>query len=70
MCPQNCVLLGIVGNWQDFLLEEISDEEERALRRHERSGRPLGNANFIKSLEKRLERILRPQKPGPKKRSN
>lgn len=61
-------LLGIVGNWQAFLSEDIPDEEVNALRRHERSGRPLGNETFIESLENRLERILRPQKPGPKKK--
>ena len=63
-------LLGIAGDWQDFLTDEISDEEVNALRHHERNGRPLGNENFIGTIEKKLERILRPQKPGPKKEGN
>jgi len=33
---------------------------------NERTGRPLGGENFVKKLEKILERILIPQKPGPK----
>jgi len=61
-------LLEIVGNWGDFLSEDIAEEEVNELRRHERSGRPLGSESFIERVEKRLGRILRPQKPGPKKK--
>jgi putative transposase len=39
------------------------------LHRHARTGRPLGSEDFIKSIEARLGRVLRPQKPGPKARS-
>ena len=37
-------------------------------RAHERTGRPLGEEAFLASLEQDLGRILRRQKPGPKKR--
>jgi putative transposase len=58
-------LLAIVGNWGEFL--SLSDEEElKLLRRHERSGRPLGNDNFVDRLEVELTRMLRPLKRGPK----
>jgi putative transposase len=36
-------------------------------REHERTGRVLGDDDFQKRLEKKLGRILRRQKPGPKK---
>jgi REP-associated tyrosine transposase len=58
-------LLAIVGNWREFL--SLSDEEElKLLRRHERSGRPLGNDNFVGRMEAELTRTLRPLKRGPK----
>lgn len=58
-------LLAIVGNWREFL--SLSDEEElKLLRRHERSGRPLGNDNFVDRIEADLTRMLRPLKRGPK----
>ncbi len=36
------------------------------IRRHAKSGRPLGRDRFIKGLEDRLGRILRIQRSGPK----
>jgi putative transposase len=60
-------LLAIVGNWGEFL--SLSDEEElKLLRRHERSGRPLGNDNFVDRIEAELTRMLRPLKRGPKQK--
>jgi putative transposase len=40
-------LLEIVNDWQGFLAGGISDEEYKTLRKHERTGRPLGNTKFI-----------------------
>ena len=58
-------LLAMIGNWQEFL--SLSEKDELALlKRHERTGRPLGNESFIDRLEGELARPLRPQKPGPK----
>jgi len=58
-------LLEIVKDWQGFLT--LTDEEELALlKRHERSGRPLGEVSFVERLEKKVERLLRPAKRGPK----
>jgi len=36
------------------------------MRKHEQTGRPLGSDNFVVKMERILDRILRPQKPGPK----
>jgi putative transposase len=47
-------LLQIVADWRKFLADRISDEEYIILRRHERSGRPLGNNKFISRLEEKV----------------
>jgi REP-associated tyrosine transposase len=56
----------MVGDWHSFL-SLSSSEELDLMQRHEKSGRPLGAAAFVEGLEEKLGRILRPQKPGPKK---
>jgi putative transposase len=62
-------LLDIVGDWEEFLSEEVEKAEADALRRCERTGRPLGSESFMVWLEGLLGRRLRRQKPGPKPRS-
>jgi len=59
-------LLSIVGNWRDFL-SLSSEDEMTTFRKHERSGRPLGDESFVDNIEALLKRTLRPQKPGPKR---
>lgn len=60
-------LLSIVGNWGNFL-RLSSEEEMTTFRKHERSGRPLGEEVFVDHIEVLLARTLRPQKPGPKQK--
>ena len=59
-------MLGEIGDWERYLALEVDEEEAALMRRHERTGRPMGNASFIARLEKQLDRVLRPQKGGPK----
>jgi putative transposase len=59
-------LLDVAGDWAPFLSTGCSDEESEALRRHERTGRPLGSDSFLSRLEATLGRPIRRQKPGPK----
>jgi len=61
-----CEIAGV--DWEEFLREGMKRGEANLLRQHERTGRPLGSENFVKRLERRLERALRPQKRGPKPR--
>jgi len=49
--------------------EPSQRDDAEPLRRHERTGRPLGGAGFVEQLEKALGRVLRRQKPGPKPRA-
>jgi putative transposase len=56
----------MVDDWKAFLRSAMPEEELRALREHGRTGRPLGSSAFLDRLEKRVGRVLKPQKPGPK----
>jgi putative transposase len=60
-------LLSIIPDWRELLASDLSEEEYETLRLHERTGRPLGSDDFVEELEKRTARVLRRQKPGPKK---
>jgi len=60
-------LLALAKNWRRLLTSAATEEEVQALREHEGTGRPLGDDAFQKRLEKKLGRVLRRQKPGPKK---
>ncbi|MBI3014649.1 MAG: transposase, partial [Candidatus Tectomicrobia bacterium] len=59
-------LLEIVGDWKLFLSSAEEEETMNDIRKHERTGRPLGNERFTEPLERIMERTLRRQKPGPK----
>ena len=60
-------LTKMVPNWRGFLARAIREEDINTLRAHERTGRPLGEEEFLATLEQKLGRILRRQKPGPKR---
>ncbi len=59
-------LLALVDDWAEFLEDGLEASAAEALRRHERSGRPLGGESFLAALERRLGRTLAPQRRGPK----
>ena len=61
-------LLSRVPDWADFLREASRPALDHALRRSERTGRPLGDDAFIAGLEHRLGRPLARRKPGPRPR--
>ena len=60
-------LLGLAPNWRRRLTSAVSEEELKVLQGHERTGRPLGDDDFLVRLEKNLGRVLRRQKPGRKR---
>jgi len=57
-------LRSMVGDWAGFLESAVTEIE--SLRKHQRTGRPLGNDDFIQKCEGLLGRVLRRRKPGPK----
>lgn len=59
-------MLNIVGDWANYLSEKNPAEEESRLERHARTGRPLGDAKFLKRAERLTGRQLKPGKSGPK----
>jgi putative transposase len=59
-------MLERAGDWPEFLAQGLKPSELRTLRRHSRTGRPLGSEEFITRAEQTVGRSLRPQKPGPK----
>jgi len=60
-------LLSIIsGDWHKFLAGSLLDEEMDRIRKHSRTGRPLGNSKFVNTLESKLGRSLIRQKPGRK----
>jgi putative transposase len=65
-CVATRPLLDLAPDWRAFLRGGLSEDEHRAIRAAERTGRPLGSDRFIARLEKRLGRSLARQKPGPK----
>ena len=52
--------------WKQILAVDVEEPEIELFRKHERTGRPLGENAFIEKLEHILDRTLKPQKPGPK----
>ncbi len=60
-------LLTMIADWRAFLDSAMPEGELRDIRRHSRTGRPLGDDTFLARLEGMVGRMLRPKKPGPKK---
>jgi putative transposase len=56
-------------DWADYLNEALPENALNTIRKHERTGRPLGNDFFISGLESITNRRLLPKKPGPKTKS-
>jgi len=56
----------LITDWKEFLGADITKKEVDLLRLHERTGRPMGDMNFIEKLEAKVNRSLKRKKPGPK----
>jgi putative transposase len=54
-----------IGNWAEYLKEEVPSEIE-IFKKHLKTGRPLGNKEFIRKIEQLTGRELQKKKPGPK----
>jgi hypothetical protein len=60
------LLAMIESPWGKFLSVDARGSEMVLFRKHERTGRPIGDDAFIERLERLLDRELKPKKPGPK----
>lgn len=63
-------LLEMAGDWRLFLARAGDKEQINDIKKHERTGRPLGTEQFVEQLESALERTLKLGKPGPKGKRN
>jgi putative transposase len=59
-------LLNIVSNWDKLLASGLPEADKDSLRIHSKTGRPLGNEDFLDTVEKITGRKVKPKKPGPK----
>ncbi|MEX2480353.1 MAG: transposase [Gammaproteobacteria bacterium] len=59
-------MLARVGDWRGYLDSESPAEELATIRKHQRTGRPLGDASFIEELEAVTGLMLKRKKPGPR----
>jgi REP-associated tyrosine transposase len=59
-------MLERINSWQNYLATYESSEELTTIRRHSRTGRPVGNEGFLDKLEAMTGRSFRRAKPGPK----
>lgn len=50
--------------WKQYLREPGAEADADAIRQCTHTGRPLGTADFVETLEKNVGRILSPQKGG------
>jgi putative transposase len=51
-------------SWKRHVMERLDEVAIQDVRRHTRTGRPLGSDTFLSKLEARLGRRLRPLSPG------
>ncbi|MDQ6965136.1 MAG: transposase [Mariprofundales bacterium] len=63
-------MLSRVSDWQAYLASGVDDTTMSALRMHSKTGRPLGTDSFVDMLELKLDKVLRPLKPGRKRKSD
>jgi len=60
------LLENMIDGWKAFLSTELEVRDEKLIKLHERTGRPLGGDSFVEKLEKTLNMKLKKDKPGPK----
>ena len=60
----SCFLQDMIKDWRSYLGE--GGQELDQIRKHSRTGRPLGDEEFIGKLECVLGRSMQKKRPGPK----
>ncbi len=68
LLDKNYFIQGI-PEWKRYLEEPTNKEMLMSFRKHSRTGRPMGGADFIEKLEVITGRSLKKLKPGPKKKN-
>ena len=60
------ILADMIVDWKAFLHDDLSESQINLLKKHQSTGRPLGEVKFIEKLEECLGINLKREKPGPK----
>jgi putative transposase len=60
-------LLEVVPDWSAWLAEQEPEKDLNFIRSRTRTGRPCADDEFTRTMEKKLGRVLLPQKTGRKK---
>jgi putative transposase len=59
-------VMGEPRRWAESLRDDGDENVERIIRKNTFTGRPCGNADFVRDVETKVGRRLSPRKPGPK----
>ncbi len=59
----------LIPDWQAYLDDLPASWQQDALRQSTGTGRPLGSVDFVRGLERQLDRKLQPKPPGRKKKA-
>ena len=59
-------MIDYMGDCERYLALDVEEAQRDRLRLHGRTGRPLGDTQFVQGLGQSLGRFLRKRKPGPK----
>ena len=59
-------MLDRVDNWAEYLGQKDNKSDIESIRKHTRTGRPVGSETFVESISKFTGRKLVKSKPGPK----
>jgi putative transposase len=59
----------MVENWEAYLEEAEEDGFRDRIHLNQRTGRPLGDEDFVSRLETMTGLVLRKRRPGPKTKS-
>ena len=62
------LLLMVQKEWSGFLSKYPGESDIELFRKHERTGRPLGEEQFVEKIETQLNRSLKLKKAGRKKK--
>jgi putative transposase len=61
-------LVGLSEDWGSWLRRGVDEKTMQRIRLSTHTGRPCGDSGFVQLFEEQLNRLLQPQKPGPKRR--
>lgn len=63
----NCVMKKVLPNWSRYVRVRQSEDFNESIRRQTRSGRPMGDDDFIDMVEVVTGRSVRKKPPGPQR---